>query len=345
MKKLAITGIVLLLLASSLFQACIYVGPPQVVTFQSTPESVAAGQSATIVWVVTGANTVNIDPDLGTVATAGSRQVNPATTTTYTLTASNVTGTSNASLTVAVQPALSISSFDANPSVIQAGQSSTLQWNVTGASSVNISPDLGNVELSGSRTVSPSSTQTYTLTAVSGGQVTSRAVTVQVTAPPVVVQFIAAPASISAGGATTISWNVTGANTVSIQPDLGTVPAAGSRVVYPSTTTVYVLSASSSCCVVNRSVTVQVAQFPVPSYLPVINLFNINPQSIYQGGSATLQWNVQNADTVVINQGIGPVSPSGFKTVTPTGTTYYTITATNLYGYRTVTIGIVVFGP
>jgi hypothetical protein len=345
MKKLSVLVIVLLLTAG-LFQGCITIGPPQIVTFQSTPASVNAGDSVTLIWVVTGASSVNIDPGLGSVPVAGgSRQVNPGATTTYTLTATNVSGTSGASLTVTVQPSLSISSFDADPTTIRAGDSSTIRWNVAGASSVSISPDIGNVSLSGSRAVSPSSTQTYILTAVSGAQVINRSVTVQVVAPPVVAQFSATPGNINAGNAVVLSWNVIGAIDVNIQPDLGTVPASGSRTIYPTNTTVYILSASSSCCVVNRSVTVRVAQFPVPSFLPVINLFNINPQSIYAGGSATLQWNVANADTVVINQGIGNVAPVGSRTVTPTNTTYYTITATNSYGYRTVTIGIVVFGP
>jgi len=218
-----------------------------------------------------------------------------------------------------------------------------LQCETVGTSSVNISPNIGTVGPSGSYVVSPSSTQTYTITAVSGSMIITKSVTVEVSSPPVVAQFTAAPKSIELGGSSTLTWNVSGATEVTIEPELGTVPSAGSSFVFPNKTTVYVLTASSECCVVNRSVTVQVSQYPVPAYLPVVVLFNISPDSIFKGNSATLEWVVLNADSVVIDQGIGPVSPSGSIVVSPASSTTYTLTAINIYGYRQVSISIVVF--
>jgi hypothetical protein len=58
-----------------------------------------------------------------------------------------------------------INSFTANPSTISAGNSVTLSWDVSNATSVAIRPGLGNFASSGTKLVSPTATTTYTLTA------------------------------------------------------------------------------------------------------------------------------------------------------------------------------------
>ena len=58
-----------------------------------------------------------------------------------------------------------IASFAATPDSIRAGQPSTLAWNVVGATSLSISPTLGDVTRSTSAVVSPTANTTYTLTA------------------------------------------------------------------------------------------------------------------------------------------------------------------------------------
>lgn len=59
-------------------------------------------------------------------------------------------------------PSPVINSFTANPGTITAGQSSTLSWNVTGASYFVVSPQVGAVRGT-SVTVTPTMTATYTL--------------------------------------------------------------------------------------------------------------------------------------------------------------------------------------
>ena len=74
-----------------------------------------------------------------------------------------------------------ISSFTADPSYIQPGQSAVLRWTVINASNITISPSVGSVPNTGVYTVMPAYTTTYTLTASgSGGSVTaSTTVTVE----------------------------------------------------------------------------------------------------------------------------------------------------------------------
>lgn len=74
-----------------------------------------------------------------------------------------------------------ISSFTANPSYVQCGQSVVLTWNVTDASSITISPTIGAVSSgSGSYTVTPSYTITYTLTATNSDGTVNASTTVTV---------------------------------------------------------------------------------------------------------------------------------------------------------------------
>src|ERR1043166_3310302 len=64
----------------------------------------------------------------------------------------------------AAQAAPSIS-FSANPDDIATGQTSTLVWNTTDATSVTIDNGVGSQPVSGSVVVQPTLTTTYTLTA------------------------------------------------------------------------------------------------------------------------------------------------------------------------------------
>jgi hypothetical protein len=74
-----------------------------------------------------------------------------------------------------------ISSFTANPTSISQGEQTTISWNVSGATTITIDPSIGNVGASGSLTLMPNATITYTLTASNeAGSATSSA-TVNVT--------------------------------------------------------------------------------------------------------------------------------------------------------------------
>jgi peptidoglycan-associated lipoprotein len=58
--------------------------------------------------------------------------------------------------------------------------------------------------------------------------------------------FQAEPSNIQRGQSATLRWSVTSADSVTIEPGIGTVPAQGSRQVYPSDSTTYTLSARSA---------------------------------------------------------------------------------------------------
>ena len=60
---------------------------------------------------------------------------------------------------------------------------------------------------------------------------------------------------------------------------------------------------------------------------PVIEDFSLSSTTIEEGDSVTLSWDVTGADSVTINNGIGPVSYSGSLSVSPSASTTYVITA------------------
>ena len=79
-----------------------------------------------------------------------------------------------------------VNSFSAFPSTITVGESSTLSWSVTDATTVTINQSIGSVALISTTTVSPATTTTYTLTATNtAGSVTATAQIVVTTALPV----------------------------------------------------------------------------------------------------------------------------------------------------------------
>ncbi len=154
-------------------------------------------------------------------------------------------GGGSSSTSIPTPTAPSISAFVASPTSITSGQSATLTWSVSGATSLNVAPGIGNVNGSNVN-VSPTSTTTYTLTATNSAGSSTSTLTVTVTsAGPIISSFSASPSSITAGQNSPLSWSVSGATSLSISPGVGTV--AGSNVnVSPANTTTYTLQALNS---------------------------------------------------------------------------------------------------
>lgn len=246
-----------------------------------------------------------------------------------------------------------INSFNASPVSISAGESASLTWTVSGATSVSIDQGIGNVALSGTRAVAPTTTTVYTLTASSPiGSVTAttQVIVTGVTPPPptglpVINYFTATPNNITLGSSVTLSWNVTNATTVSIDNGVGNVAASGSSIILPVATTTFTLTASNAAGSVTANTAVIVSGVsPPPSGLPIINYFTASPPIIPSGSSATLSWDVSYATSVTIDNGIGTVASSGSMPVSPVSTITYTLTATNAYGWRSQTVPILVTG-
>ena len=78
------------------------VQPPVIASFAAEPSTIEKGQSSTLSWSISGATDMSIDNGIGPVQSRGTRQVFPANTTTYTLTAKGPGGSVSRSATVSV---------------------------------------------------------------------------------------------------------------------------------------------------------------------------------------------------------------------------------------------------
>ncbi len=77
---------------------------------------------------------------------------------------------------------------------------------------------------------------------------------------------------------------------------------------------------------------------------PTANL-SASPSSIEKGESSTLTWSTTGATNVTIDPGIGDVSTSGNRSVSPNATTTYTLTAKGEGGLTTATAEVSVNAP
>ena len=67
--------------------------------------------------------------------------------------------------------------------------------------------------------------------------------------------------------------------------------------------------------------------------LPTITVFSATPDEVGTGDGVTLLWDITHADTATIDNGVGPVDPTGGSMeVKPFSTTAYTLTAINSAG-------------
>ncbi|HJT86341.1 MAG TPA: OmpA family protein, partial [Bryobacteraceae bacterium] len=239
-------------------------------------------------------------------------------------------------VTVTAGPASArIVRFDATPSTVPPGQAAILNWVVEGATSVTITPGIGSVNVqTGSTSVTPPQTTTYTLTATGPGGTVHASTTVTVggtgvsTSGPQIVRFAASPETIQQGQQATLSWATNGATQVSIS-GVGTVGANGSTTVSPAQTTTYTLTAAGpNGQPVTAPVTVTVTSGTTGTLQ--IQSFTANPQTIAAGAASQLCWQVSGAASIAIQPSVGAsLNPaSGCASVSPAATTTYTLTAT-----------------
>ena len=191
---------------------------PQVtpVAFVANPANILSGANSNLQWTVPVGSTVSIDQGLGDVTSftdggtgVGSLPVSPTATTTYTLTY-DPPGPSTPAVSLAPFTVV-VNEFTATPSVITAGDSSTLSVLVpAGSTAVTINPGAIPVTIdgagAGSVVVSPTANTTYTLiyTAPSAAAPTTagtRTVTVNPATP-----FVINSISVAGNGDVSFSW-------------------------------------------------------------------------------------------------------------------------------------------
>ncbi len=250
-----------------------------------------------------------------TGATTNTISVSPSSTTIYTVTGTNsgCTNTKTVSVTVKTTPTVSV-----NSPTICSGQTTTLTASGATTYSWNTSATTSSIA------VSPASTTNYTVTGTTNGCSNTKTVNVTVNPSPTLTAVanptsicVGQTATLTAGGATTYSWN-TGATTTTIS-------------VSPSVTTVYTVTGTTSSCSSIKTVTIIVG--PVT---PTITA-SASSVAVCSGGSATLTASGASNYTW---------TPGGINTstavVTPTAAIIYTLSGSYGSGCNTATTTLLV---
>ena len=184
-----------------------------------------------------------------------------------------------------------------SPTSVATGASSTLTWSSTNSNACTASGGW-----SGARATSGSAstgglgaTTTYSLTCTGAGGAGSKSATVVVspsTSAPTVT-LSAAPASITSGASSTLSWSSTNATGCTASGGWSGARATSGSVTTGalSATTTYSLACSGAGGTANRSTTVTVTATAPPTTLT----FSASPASIASGASSTLTWSSTNA--------------------------------------------------
>jgi len=234
--------------------------------------------------------------------------VSPGVTTTYTLVGANGACLDSTTIVINVNPTPTITVN--NPVPICSGSSSTLT--ASGATTFTWMP--GSV-VSNTVSVSPGSTQTYTVTGDSLTCQSTQTVTVNVTATPTVIVF--APPTVCsgqsvpiiAGGAVTYTWSAN-AGGGSFNP----------VIVTPTTNpTIYTVTGADGICQSTATVSIGVITTPTVTV--------VSPPAICRGDTATLIATFAPVTSSLSWTPGGSINDS--VRVSPISTTSYTVYASN----------------
>jgi gliding motility-associated-like protein len=247
--------------------------------------------------------------------------VTPNATTTYTASASNFCGTVEADITVQVltPPLLAVQQGN---QAICAGQSAILSVNVQGQNALLWS----NGSTSSSITVTPSQSESYTVTASNTCGQVDTTLNVDILPPPS-FSVLQGDQDICEGESATLS--ISPMNAALIQWTGGSMDS--SITVAPTETTDYAVAVSNNCGQVDSAFTVEVA--PLPSIVLLQG-----SQDICEGQSATLSVQASNEDNLQWNTG----ATSSSITISPALTQTYTAVAANACGQDSVSAIIAV---
>lgn len=255
------------------------------------PTSIVQGGTSALSWTTSNATSLSINQGVGSVTpvASGSTNVSPTVTTTYTGTVTGPGGTTNCTTTLTVTaPSAPTLNLNATPASIIEGQSSTLSWTSANATSCTASGAWsGTKSLTGSESVSPLTTSTYTLQCSGPGGSITQNVTVTVTPPPPppTCSLNVTPGTIEQGGTASLGWTTTNATSLSIDQGIGSVTpvASGSRSITPTATTTYTGTATGPSGSVQCSATINVT----PSTQLVWNSWNVVTQAGSPQGRVT----------------------------------------------------------
>lgn len=247
-----------------------------------------------------------------------------------------LTGTTSGSSTEAPM----IQDFGTSNTNPPAGGTVTLSWNTVFEDTLSIDQGVGDVTGLSSKDVVVAADTTYTLTAINSNGTTTEVLPISVlTTLPVINSFAVSEDQVLAGTPVTLSWNVDDAASVTLEPGIGDVTGITSTQVVISADSTFTLTALSGTGSTNAVQTVTEVVDP-----PTINSFSASKTAVQPGETVILQWNVDHATGLSIDQGLGDVLGLTSTQVVVNATISYALTATNEFGASVETVNISIAG-
>ena len=317
-------------------------------SFNTNRPLIMQGQASTLSWQVSNAERIRIEPEVGPVTALGSRTVKPSAATTYTLIAANNAGESRKTCRIEVGEAHTAQSQAIEKPAVLTEPVEPVAISNEAVEPVVVNSEAGEPDVVNSEVVEPE-----VVSSEAGERPTCHSFN---TNRPLIMQ----------GQASTLSWQVSNAERIRIEPEVGPVTALGSRTVKPSAATTYTLIAANNAGESRKTCRIEVGEAPADqsqaieqpavltevveppvvtsqavepaavisevSELPTLHSFNTTRPVIMPGQTSTLSWQISNAEKIRIEPEVGPVSALGSRTVKPTATTTYTLIATNKAG-------------
>jgi hypothetical protein len=250
--------------------------PAPTVTLSAAPSTVAYNAAASLNWSATNADACTASGGWGGArATSGTASTGSLTVSTvFRLDCTGPGGSATQSVTVTVTPPPAPTlSLSANPTSVAPGGAALLSWTSANATACSASGGwTGAQPTGGSASTGPLSTTTsYTLACTGPGGTVSQTATVTVVTPAPTLNFTASPATLAAGGTSTLNWSTSDATTCSASGAWsGSKATSGSQTVGPlSATASYILSCSGTGGSVARTTTVTVTAAPSGASFPL----------------------------------------------------------------------------
>ena len=310
--------------------------PAPGIQFQLSPAAIKPGDSATLTWSST--NTTSCTGTGGTgsdgwaatqpgsnVSGFNTGAITTPGTYTYNLSCDGAGGSSQESRVLSVDASAPAApptvSINAQPAFLPPGQSTTLSWSTSNATSCTASGGTGSDGWSGSRPVSSNATSmgplntvgsySYTLSCTGAGGTASKSIAVVVSnnplPPPVTVSIDVAPLQIVAGESANLSWTSTNADTcLATGSWSGAQQLMGSAVSTGTLTTPGNYSFTLACSGSGGTASATaVASLTVKPAASAIALFSAIPSAILTGQSVVLSWVTTDATSCTASGGSG----------------------------------------
>ncbi|MCR4285746.1 MAG: hypothetical protein NUW00_02500 [Candidatus Kaiserbacteria bacterium] len=251
--------------------------------------------------------------------------------------------------------------FSANRTSIDEGDDVRLTWSTRNATSISINNGVGTVSRSGSDTVSPSSSRTYTLVANGPGGSMRCSETILVDEDDNndnndnvrCDSFTASDTRVDEGDEITLRWRTTDANDVRINQGVGDVDDDGSERVTIDEDTTFTLTARDGSDTDTCRVTVRVEDDNDNDRNAPRCTLRVSDTHISTGESTILSWNNDRTDRMILRDDNGRTLADSDDdrdvnedidalTVRPRESTTYTLSVYNDNVRRTCELDVIV---